>query len=792
MSSVLRIGSTLWRAAAMVALLTSLAALVAACGGSDDPAPAATAVAPTITVQPAPATVDEGIGATFTVTAGGTAPLAYQWRRNGSDIAGANLATFTLAATTLADNGAAFSVTVSNSAGSVTSAPAALTVNARLVPVSITSSPQSVTVAELQTVTLTVAASGSAPFTYQWQRSADGVVWSDIGAATADSYTTPQLVRTDSGVRYRVIVNNAANQPATSAAALLTVTPDAAVLLAAGGTVSGDNDNIRIEVPPSTLLGPTRFTFTPLAALPSLPADYELVPNTAYRIVHEGPGFVPNMPVAVIFRTAGTAPMTAQAVRGTSTDSRVTRQALPPGTSGYQLCPDGSDGTLVPLEDIQQGNAKGTLVICGNVPGSSPPSGNTTVGQVRPAPGVRPEITQQPVDAALTAPGTATFSVTATGRAPLAYQWQRNGTAIAGATSASYSLNAGAADSGARFSVIVSNAFGTVTSREATVVIGDGPLRGGVFATFDVAGNIYVTTLYGSVRKIAPNRLISTFAQLGPYTYPSAPAGVAVDGSGNVFVADDGPNVILRIAPSGAISTLAGADRGGVSGCYDATGYSGSLAYFASLSGLVLDGSGNVVVTDSACNNVRRISPQGEVSTFVGPVNDGTVGSIGSVDGTGSAARFNQPRGMAIDAVGNLYVADASNHTIRKITPQGVVSTLAGLAGSFGTADGVGDQARFRSPHGVAVDAAGNVYVTDFYTPRVRKITPSGVVSTLAGATASAAIVDGAGADARFRAPRSPFVDAQGNVYVLDYVDTQGGQTLIRKITPAGVVSTVF
>jgi sugar lactone lactonase YvrE len=776
----------------MAALLTSLAALVAACGGSDDPAPAATAVAPTITVQPAPATVDEGVAATFTVTASGTAPLAYQWRRNGSDIAGANLATYTLPATTVADSGAQFSVRVSNSAGSVTSSAAALNVNARLVPVTITAAPQSVTVAELQAVTVSVAASGTSPLIYQWQRSTDGATWTDIAGATNSSYTTTPLLRTDSGLQLRVVVNNAANQPATSAPAQLTVTPDAAVLLAAGGTVSGDNDNIRIEVPPGTLLGPTRFTFTPLAALPSLPADYELVPNTAYRIVHEGPGFVPNMPVAVIFRTAGTAPMTAQAVRGTSTDSRVIRQALPSGTSGYQLCPDGSDGTLVPLEDIQQGDAKGALVMCGNVTGSSPPSGNTTVGQVRPAPGVRPDITQQPVDVALTAPGNATFSVTATGRAPLAYQWQRNGTAIAGATSASYSLNAGAADSGARFSVIVSNAFGTVTSREATVVIGDGPLRGGVFATFDVTGNIYVTTLYGSVRKIAPNRLISTFAQLGPYSYPSAPAGVAVDGSGNVFVADDGPNVILRIAPSGAISTLAGADRGGVSGCYDATGYSGSLAYFASLSGLVLDGNGNVVVTDSACNNVRRITPQGEVSTFVGPVNDGTAGSIGSVDGTGSAARFNQPRGMAIDAVGNLYVADASNHTIRKITPQGAVSTLAGLAGSFGTADGVGDQARFRLPHGVTVDAAGNVYVTDFYTPRVRKITPSGVVSTLAGATANAAIVDGAGADARFRAPRSPFVDAQGNVYVLDYVDTQGGQTLIRKITPAGVVSTVF
>lgn len=770
-----------------------LALAITGCGGGESAnapqsAPPA-AVAPTITAQPAALAVTEGDGATFSVSASGSTPLAYQWKRGGADIAGATASTYTLAAATLADNGAAFSVSVSNSAGSVTSTAAALTVNARLVPASITSSPQSVTVAELQTVTLTVTASGTAPFTYQWQRSADGATWTDIAGATADSYTTAQLVRTDSGTRYRVIVNNAANQPATSTPAQLTVTADAAVLLATGGTVSGDNNRIRLEVPPGTLLGPTRFTFSPVASLPKLPADYELVPDTAYTIVHEGPGFVPNMPVTVIFRS--TIVTTVQAVR-TTPETRVSRMALPPGGSAYYVCPDGTDGAIVLLEDIQQGNAKGVLIACVNTPGSNPPSGSTTVGQVRPAASVRPDITQQPVDVALTAPGTATFSVTATGRAPLAYQWQRNGIAIAGANSASYSINAGAADTGARFSVVVSNAFGSMTSREATVVIGDGPLLAGRFATFDTAGNIYVTTSYRSVRKIAPNRQISTLAQLTPYSDGGgavAPEGVATDPAGNVYVADDGPNVILKISPSGAISTLAGSDRGGVAGCYDAPGQPGSAAYFFGPRGLVLDSNSNVFVADSVCSNVRRITPSGAVSTFVGALNDGFSG-YGSVDGTGTDARFNAPQGVAIDSAGNLYVTDTRNHTIRKVTPQGVVSTLAGLAGSFGTADGAGDQARFRNPTGIAVDAAGNLYVTDFDT-RVRRITPSGVVSTLAGATASTEILDGTGTAARFRRPHGPFVDAQGNVYVLDDV-TLGGQTLIRRITPAGVVSTVF
>ncbi len=315
--------SLLFRAGAAALLALALAG----CGGSESAsAPQAAppaAVAPTITAQPAALAVTEGDGATFSVNASGSAPLSYQWKRGGADIAGATASTYTLAAATLADNGAAFSVSVSNSAGSVTSSAAALTVNARLVPVTITAAPQSLTVAELQTVTLTVTASGSAPLTYQWQRSADGASWTDVAGATADSYTTPQLVRTDSGVRYRVIVNNAANQPAASAPAQLTVTADAAVLLAQGGTVSGDNDGIRLQIAAGVLAGPTRFTFTPRTTFDGLPTGYTLVPGTAYDITWSGAGFVAARQVTFGIRTVAPVVAASTRVRAAADPDRV-------------------------------------------------------------------------------------------------------------------------------------------------------------------------------------------------------------------------------------------------------------------------------------------------------------------------------------------------------------------------------------------------------------------------------------------------------------------------------------
>ena len=163
----------------------------------------------------------------------------------------------------------------------------------------------------------------------------------------------------------------------------------------------------------------------------------------------------------------------------------------------------------------------------------------------------------------------------------------------------------------------------------------------------------------------------------------------------------------------------------------------------------------------------------GTVSTLAGN------GTLGFAEGTGAVARFYQPTGLAFDADGNMYVADNQNHRIRKITPAGEVSTFAG-SGTAGFADGSGTAAQFESPFGVAVDVGGNVYVADTYNHRIRKINPAGVVSTLAG-NGSYGYADGGGAAAKFYVPKGVAVDPAGNVYVADENNNR-----IRKITSYG------
>jgi sugar lactone lactonase YvrE len=218
------------------------------------------------------------------------------------------------------------------------------------------------------------------------------------------------------------------------------------------------------------------------------------------------------------------------------------------------------------------------------------------------------------------------------------------------------------------------------------------------------------------------------------------------------------------------VTTLAGATAGFADG-------SGAAASFSRPTGVPVDAARNVWVVDNVNNRIRKVTAAGMVTTLAGAA------APGAVDDTGAAASFKLPTGGAVDAAGNVYVADQGNNRIRKITAAGVVTTLAGAAAGY--VDGTGTAASFSDPRAVAVDKAGNVYVADGINQRIRKVTPAGVVTTLAG-SGTFAFTDGTGAAASFANPSDVAVDLAGNVYVADR-----GNHAIRMVTATGIVSTV-
>ncbi|MES2658824.1 MAG: choice-of-anchor Q domain-containing protein [Verrucomicrobiota bacterium] len=254
----------------------------------------------------------------------------------------------------------------------------------------------------------------------------------------------------------------------------------------------------------------------------------------------------------------------------------------------------------------------------------------------------------------------------------------------------------------------------------------------------------------------------------------AGPSGIAADGNGGVYVADRSGNRILRITAAGVVSTFAGS---GVAGFANGTGVA---AKFEKPGGLAIDASGNLYVADEFNHRIRKITPAGEVSTLAGS------GVAGFGDGLANAALFLNPTGVAVDAAGNVLVADTGNHRIRKFSiATGSVATLAGTGVSGLTADGSADVAEFASPRGIAVNAAGShVWVADTGNQCVRLIT-SGDVFTLAG-DGTAGFADGPGASARFSAPTGIAVDGDGVVFVSDF-----GNHRIRRVETDGDVSTL-
>jgi hypothetical protein len=436
---------------------------------------AGAAVAPSVTSQPISQSILTGQTATFSVTASGTAPLSYQWKKNGVAITGATSASYTTPAETNADSGAQFSAAVSNSAGTATSNNAVLTVTTNPVGPSITTQPSNQTIFANLTATFSVLANGTSPLSYQWRK--NGVA---IPGATSTSYTTPAETTSDSGSLFSVVVSNSVGS-VTSNNASLTVNPDPVAPSITGQPAS------------QTITAGQTATFS-VTASGTAPLSYQWQKNGA-------------------------------AIGGATSSSYTT-----------------------PAEIMADNGAQFSVVVSNSAGTATSNNAVLTVNAVAPS------ITAQPANRTITAGQTAAFSVTASGTAPLSYQWQKNGSAIGGATSSSYTTPAETTtDNGAQFSVVVSNSAGNATSNAATLTVN--PAAPGAltpsatsltFSNVIIGGNLVkgiTLTNSGSV-----NITVSTVTITG--------AGFTASGVSNGQIITPGQIVTLNVTytPSGTAS----------------------------------------------------------------------------------------------------------------------------------------------------------------------------------------------------------------------------------------------
>ena len=480
--------ASIWVQSAVL-LILALALLQSGCAGVTSVAASKAAPAvnglPAIATQPTSQTVPAGQVATFSVAATGTAPLSYQWQRNGASIPGAASSSYTTPVTSASDNGAQFTVVISNSAGAVTSSFAILTVN---MPPSINSQPVSQTVLAGQTATFSASATGTGPLNYQWQK--NGI---SVGGATASTYTTPPTTTTDNGAQFTVRVSNSMGA-ASSNAATLTVTPPpsapsivsqpasqnvtvgqtASFSVAATGTapLTYQWQKNGVAIGGATSTGYT----TPATTTADNGALFSVKVSDSAGTVTSGAATLTVSP-APGTPSITTQPASVSVTAGQTATFSITATGTAP--LNYQWKKNGvavsgatSASYTTPATTTSDNGAQFTVTVSNSV-GTA--NSNAATLTVTPAP-VAPSITAQPTSPTVTAGQTATFSVSATGTAPLSYQWQKNGVAISGATSASYTTPATtSSDNGAQFGVTVTNAVGNVTSNTAMLTVNTPP-----------------------------------------------------------------------------------------------------------------------------------------------------------------------------------------------------------------------------------------------------------------------------------------------------------------------------
>ena len=694
---------------------------------------------PTITTQPQNQSVALGSPATFSVIATGTSPLSYQWSKNGAAIGGATGSSYTTPATVSTDNGATFTVTVSNVAGSQTSTAATLTINN--IPPTITTQPQNQTVTVGSAATFSVVATGSAPLSYQWSENGTA-----ISGATSASYTTPATVSGDNGSTFSVQVSNAAGSQTSNT---VTLTVNASITIgdtnvetvgdngndnlilaqaatlgqsatlvslsfyvkqASGSLILGLYDATGPSGHPGNLLAVTNSFVTvngwntanvvSQVALPAgnywlayLPSSGNLVfvkQNNSGSCVYKAQTFSSGMPATFATTTSGCTPTTwsfyatllpsaVPVINGACGSSNGATLASAPTTN---LCTTGTASAVTgtgPWNWTCVGSGGGTTASCSAQLQSSP---------------VPPSITTQPQNQTVTVGTKATFSVVATGSAPLSYQWSKNGTAIGGATSSSYTTPAAVSgDNGSTFSVQVSNAAGSQTSNAATLTVSS-------------SGSVTVT--------LSPRRVGLTTSE--PQTFTAT-----VTGDPNTAVTWSVDNVAGGSSAVGTISTAGVYTPPSIAGTHTVTATSvADTSSFASATVAVTDLIGITTQRYDAARTGQNLSEYALTASVLG-----TAGAFGKLfsctisDGPVNA----QPLYMANLSISggthNVLLVATQNNTVYALdadSPTCTVYWKANLdpAGSVPTPNG-GDQydGDVNGPYGIfstpVIDPVGGV-----------------------------------------------------------------------------------
>ncbi|HVT72268.1 MAG TPA: immunoglobulin domain-containing protein, partial [Lacunisphaera sp.] len=458
----------------------------------------------------------------------------------------------------------------------------------------------------------------------------------------------------------------------------------------------------------------------------------------------------------------------------------------------------GATGSDLVLNNVQSGDGGSYTVDVTNAAGTTTSAAITLGVSGTPS---APTIVSQPESQTVHTGFDASFSVEATGTTPFTYVWTKDGVTVtdggnvSGATTDTLVITGATAANAGRYQVTVGNGAGNTPSLPADLVVDSVPAYN-------------YTTLAGS-----PGQFATTDGTGGTARFDK-PWGVAVDASGNVYVSSPQSHTIRKVTSAGVVTTIAG--QAYTSGSTDATGTAarfnmpygialnpaGTVLYIAdngngkirmldlttlavttltssasTVNALVVDSSGNVYYT-AYDHTVRKVTSGGSVSVFAG-----SAGAPSFANGTGSGARFNTPQGITMDAAGTyLYVADTGNGVIRRIlVANQSVTTYAGQPNAFGSDDGSAAGAKFGGPLGIAIDSSGNVYVADDYADTIRKIGANGFVVTIGGQPYADGFNNAADGDARFAGPAGLAVDGSGNLFLAEQYNQ-----IIRKGAPAG------